>query len=88
MASALMKVVASSVVIANRAGGVIRRIMQSGELATVNKAGTGEQFDPQTQADRSAQDMIVGSLAKQYPTLKVIGEEDEVNEVRTIVSTI
>lgn len=32
-------------------------------------------FDPQTEADRSAQKCIIGSLSKQYSNLKIIGEE-------------
>lgn len=37
--------------------------------------GKNSDFDPQTEADRSVQQCIVASLAKKYPTLKVIGEE-------------
>ena len=33
------------------------------------------QFDPQTEADRAAQCVIIGSLKNQFPGLKVIGEE-------------
>lgn len=39
-----------------------------------NEHGPGK-FDPQTEADRAAQRIIVGSLTKQFPGLKVIGEE-------------
>jgi len=76
MSSILMKIMASSVVIANRAGVVIRDIMETGNLGIVNKAEHGDPIDPQTQADRSAQDMIIGSLSKQYPGLCVVGEEE------------
>jgi 3'(2'), 5'-bisphosphate nucleotidase len=34
-----------------------------------------DDFDPQTEADRSAQMCIIGSLTKQYSNLKIIGEE-------------
>ena len=34
-----------------------------------------EEFDPQTEADRSAQRLIIGSLSKLYPDLVIIGEE-------------
>ena len=34
-----------------------------------------EEFDPQTEADRSAQRVIIGSLSKLYPDIVIIGEE-------------
>lgn len=34
-----------------------------------------DDFDPQTEADRSAQQCIIASLTKQYSNLKIIGEE-------------
>lgn len=34
-----------------------------------------DDFDPQTEADRSSQQCIVASLTKQYSNLKIIGEE-------------
>lgn len=37
--------------------------------------GTKNDFDPQTEADRSAQTCIIASLTKQYSNLKIIGEE-------------
>lgn len=76
-----MKVVASSVAIANRAGSTIRKIMQTGQLGVIDKAGVGENFDPQTEADRSAQNVIIGSLSNQYPGLCIIGEEEDCDNV-------
>ena len=35
--------------------------------------------DLQTQADRSAQDCILASLFTQFPELKVVGEEGELD---------
>ena len=75
--SNLLRVVASSVEIANRAGAAIRNIMASGNLAVVDKDDSGKEFDPQTEADRTAQRIIVGSLEKKYPGLCVIEEEDD-----------
>lgn len=37
--------------------------------------GLNNDFDPQTEADRSAQTCIIASLTKQYSNLKIIGEE-------------
>lgn len=37
--------------------------------------GLNNDFDPQTEADRSSQKCIVASLLKQYSNLKIIGEE-------------
>lgn len=65
--------------------------MTRGELGVLNKVlttnysklqkflkplqGLNNDFDPQTEADRSSQLCIVASLAKQYSNLKIIGEE-------------
>lgn len=81
MASQLMKIVASSVVIANRAGSVIRGIMQSGELGVIDKAEKDGNFDPQTAADRNAQSVIVASLTKKFPGLCIVGEEEGCDEI-------
>lgn len=37
--------------------------------------GLNNDYDPQTEADRSSQQCIVASLTKQYSNLKIIGEE-------------
>jgi len=81
MASHLMKIVASSVVIADKAGSVIRAIMQSGHLGVIDKADKDGNFDPQTAADRNAQSVIVASLTKQFPGLRVVGEEEGCDEI-------
>ena len=51
----------------------IRRILSSGQLGIVDK-GTD---DLQTEADRFAQKTIVSRLRHHFPTLKVIGEEGD-----------
>lgn len=93
---------ASSLSIAEKAGGIIRDVMARGELGVVDKVfknlintkipsrpnnlhkflkplqgESKDDFDPQTQADRSAQQCIIASLTKQYSNLKIIGEEGE-----------
>lgn len=96
-----MRIIASSILIANRAGRIIHDVMANGELGILEKVCmafyfseigvTKESFsipnfialffstqakdDLQTQADRSAQQCIIASLAKQFPNVKVIGEE-------------
>lgn len=37
--------------------------------------GKNNDYDPQTEADRSAQQCIIASLSRKYPELKIIGEE-------------
>eukprot|EP00091_Calanus_sinicus_P002354 TRINITY_DN12385_c0_g2_i1.p1 TRINITY_DN12385_c0_g2~~TRINITY_DN12385_c0_g2_i1.p1 ORF type:complete len:105 (-),score=48.79 TRINITY_DN12385_c0_g2_i1:26-340(-) len=74
MSTILTQVLASSVAIADKAGEIVRDIMKKGELGIVEKTGKD---DLQTQADRSAQNCIIASLAKQFPQLKVVGEEGE-----------
>lgn len=44
-------------------------------LKTLNLQGVNNDFDPQTEADRSSQECIIASLSKQYSNLKIIGEE-------------
>jgi len=70
----LTQVLASSVAIADKAGEIVRDIMTKGDLGIVEKTGKD---DLQTQADRSAQDCIIASLAKQFPNLTVVGEEGD-----------
>ncbi|XP_023335850.1 3'(2'),5'-bisphosphate nucleotidase 1 [Eurytemora carolleeae] len=70
----ILRVLASSVKIADRAGQIVRDIMAGGQLGIVEKTGKN---DLQTEADRSAQNCIVASLQAQYPDLTVVGEEGE-----------
>ncbi|XP_055677556.1 3'(2'),5'-bisphosphate nucleotidase 1 [Lutzomyia longipalpis] len=67
----LMRVVAFSITAANRAGEIIREVLNKGELGIVDKG----KDDLQTEADRSAQRCIVASLNRHFPKVKVIGEE-------------
>jgi len=75
----VMRIMASSIMIANRSGQIIRDVMSNGELGIVEK-GKG---DLQTEADRSAQRCIVASLIKQFPGVKIIGEEgySDINDI-------
>ncbi|XP_076052672.1 3'(2'),5'-bisphosphate nucleotidase 1 isoform X2 [Oratosquilla oratoria] len=70
----LNRLIASSVAIANQAGKIIRDVMKKGELGIVEKEHAN---DLQTEADRAAQQCIIGSLAKQFPKIKIIGEEED-----------
>lgn len=69
----IMRIMASSLSIAEKSGEVIRKIMSTGALNVVDKGK--KDFDPQTEADRKCQQMIIGSLSKHYKNLKIIGEE-------------
>ena len=51
-------------------------MFKKGELGIVEKTGAD---DVQTAADRSAQDCILGSLITQFPQLKVVGEEGDLD---------
>lgn len=70
----IMRLVASSVMIANQAGKIIRDVMTKGELGIVFK-GDKSKNDFQTEADRSAETCIISSLAAQFPAITIIGEE-------------
>nr|XP_026494307.1 3'(2'),5'-bisphosphate nucleotidase 1 isoform X2 [Vanessa tameamea] len=68
----IVRLLASSVSVAGRAGKIVRDVMSKGELGIVEKA----KDDYQTEADRSAQRCIIASLSSQYPKINIIGEED------------
>ncbi|XP_054258200.1 3'(2'),5'-bisphosphate nucleotidase 1 [Macrosteles quadrilineatus] len=67
----LLRLVASSVTAANSAGKIVRDVMKKGDLGIVDKGKN----DLQTEADRSAQQCIVGSLSRLFPSVNIIGEE-------------
>jgi len=68
------RILASSVAIADRAGQIVRDVWARGELGIEEKTGKD---DLQTEADRSAQNCIVASLARQFPGLAIVGEEGD-----------
>ncbi|MBN3324681.1 BPNT1 nucleotidase, partial [Atractosteus spatula] len=70
---AVMRVVASAFMVAERAGSIVRKVLHSGDLGIVEKTGAS---DLQTQADRLVQKSIVASLSRSFPTITIIGEED------------
>ncbi|CAK8675630.1 unnamed protein product [Clavelina lepadiformis] len=74
MASTMLRLLASSVRIAERAAEVVRDIMHSGDLGIIDKGG---QRNLQTKADRAVEKLIRASIVSQFPKLTVIGEEDE-----------
>lgn len=70
----ILRLVASSVVIANQAGKIIRDVLVKGDLNIVYK-GEKSKNDYQTEADRSSETCIISSLTKQFPGITIIGEE-------------
>jgi len=73
----ILRLVSASCVAARNAGGIIRAVMEKGELGIVDKATDPRMKDLQTEADRSAQKSIIRRLAQQFPNIRVIGEEDQ-----------
>lgn len=69
----VMRLMASAYAIAEKAGAITRRVLQSGELGIVEKTGAN---DLQTLADRLVQQSICASLYKHFPKITIIGEED------------
>uniref|UniRef100_A0A672L191 3'(2'),5'-bisphosphate nucleotidase 1 n=2 Tax=Sinocyclocheilus grahami TaxID=75366 RepID=A0A672L191_SINGR len=69
----LMRLVASAYTVAEKAGTIVRKVLQSGELGIVEKTGAN---DLQTLADRLVQKSICGSLSKSFPKVTIIGEEE------------
>jgi hypothetical protein len=68
----LIRIVASAICVAEKAGDVIRNILKQGDLGIVEKGKN----DLQTEADRAAERCIVASLQQQFSDIKIIGEED------------
>ncbi|KFP02615.1 3'(2'),5'-bisphosphate nucleotidase 1, partial [Calypte anna] len=77
----LMRVVAAAYSAAEKAATIVRNVMAAGDLGIVEKTGAN---DLQTKADRLAQMSICASLARKFPMVTIIGEEevtaDEVTE--------
>uniref|UniRef100_A0A8C1UPY7 3'(2'),5'-bisphosphate nucleotidase 1 n=1 Tax=Cyprinus carpio TaxID=7962 RepID=A0A8C1UPY7_CYPCA len=69
----LMRLVASAYTVAEKAGTIVQKVLQSGELGIVEKTGAN---DLQTLADRLAQKSICASLSKSFPKVTIIGEEE------------
>uniref|UniRef100_A0A673HTK0 3'(2'),5'-bisphosphate nucleotidase 1 n=1 Tax=Sinocyclocheilus rhinocerous TaxID=307959 RepID=A0A673HTK0_9TELE len=69
----LMRLVASAYTVAEKAGTIVRKVLQSGELGIVEKTGAN---DLQTLADRLVQKSICASLSKSFPKVTIIGEEE------------
>uniref|UniRef100_A0A8C4VKQ1 3'(2'),5'-bisphosphate nucleotidase 1 n=1 Tax=Gopherus evgoodei TaxID=1825980 RepID=A0A8C4VKQ1_9SAUR len=69
----LMRLMASAYSVAHRAGTIVRNVMTGGDLGIVEKCGPS---DLQTKADRLVQMSICASLARKFPRLTIIGEED------------
>ncbi|RXN26754.1 3 (2),5 -bisphosphate nucleotidase 1 [Labeo rohita] len=74
----LMRLVASAYAVAEKAGTIVRKVLQSGELGIVEKTGAD---DLQTLADRLVQKSICASLSKSFPKITIIGEEELPAEV-------
>lgn len=68
----MLRVLSSAVRVASRAGAEVRKITKTGQLDVIDK---GIQ-DYQTEADRTAQRMIVASLTSKFPKCIIVGEED------------
>ncbi|XP_065257157.1 3'(2'),5'-bisphosphate nucleotidase 1 isoform X2 [Emys orbicularis] len=69
----LMRLMASAYSVAHRAGTIVRNVMAGGDLGIVEKCGPN---DLQTKADRLVQMSICSSLARKFPRVTIIGEED------------
>uniref|UniRef100_A0A8C1D6E0 3'(2'),5'-bisphosphate nucleotidase 1 n=1 Tax=Cyprinus carpio carpio TaxID=630221 RepID=A0A8C1D6E0_CYPCA len=69
----LMRLMASAYAVAEKAGTIVRKVLQSGELGIVEKSGAN---DLQTLADRLVQKSICASLSKSFPKVTIIGEEE------------
>lgn len=67
----MLRLISCAVRIASSAGEVVRNITNSGNLNVVDK---GVQ-DFQTEADRTAQRLIVASLGRKFPKCTIVGEE-------------
>ncbi|XP_075060375.1 3'(2'),5'-bisphosphate nucleotidase 1 [Mixophyes fleayi] len=69
----LARLVSTAYAVAEKAGTIVRNVMSGGDLGIVEKTGAN---DLQTAADRLVQQSICTSLARKFPQLTIIGEED------------
>ncbi|GCC23473.1 3'(2'),5'-bisphosphate nucleotidase 1 [Chiloscyllium punctatum] len=69
----LMRLMASTFSIAEKAQTIVQQVMSGGDLGIVEKTGAN---DLQTKADRLVQISICSSLARKFPNLTIIGEEE------------
>ncbi|XP_048456989.1 3'(2'),5'-bisphosphate nucleotidase 1 [Rhincodon typus] len=69
----LMRLMASTFSIAEKAQTIVQQVMSGGDLGIVEKTGAN---DLQTKADRLVQISICSSLARKFPKLTIIGEEE------------
>ncbi|VDM69422.1 unnamed protein product [Strongylus vulgaris] len=83
-ASFLTRLVASSIRVSEAAGNIIKNVMAGGDLKIVDKSADGEPADPQTEADRRAQFLIVKSLTERFSGIHIIGEEDITSDCHSI----
>jgi len=84
----LAHILAASYQLAFRAGKVVRTVYDSGKLGIIDKAGctsvpvaqdkAEEVIDSQTLADRLSQSLIVSSLHKLFPDVRIVGEESDI----------
>ncbi|KAI6183990.1 hypothetical protein M3Y97_00548200 [Aphelenchoides bicaudatus] len=83
-ACTLVQLVASSVRVAETAGGVIKKITSSADLKIVDKSTNGNK-DLQTEADRAAQFCIEQSLqTKFHNKVNIVGEEEITSAVPNV----
>ena len=68
----MIRLLATCVSAANRAGHIIREVAQLGRLDVVDKSV----HDYQTEADRRAQRCIVSTIASRFPNITIVAEED------------
>ncbi|KAM9779437.1 3'(2'),5'-bisphosphate nucleotidase 1 isoform 1-T2 [Syngnathus typhle] len=69
----ILRLVASAYTVAEKAGEIVRKVLQRGELGIVEKEGA---HDLQTLADRLAQRSICASLSRRFPKITIIAEEE------------
>ncbi|CAG9863261.1 unnamed protein product [Phyllotreta striolata] len=82
----ILRILASSVKTAARAGKIVKDVMEKGELGIIHKGKSKN--DVQTEADRSAQRCIITSLSKQFPNVSIIGEEGALDETEIPVDWV
>lgn len=57
---------------------MFQNVLAGGDLKIIDKSIEGEPADPQTEADRRAQYLIVKSLTEKFGNINIIGEEVQI----------
>jgi len=82
----ISELLSASIYLCEKAGGVIKKIRESGNLDETSKGETKEGVnDPLTEGDLASHRIIVKGMMKAFPQLNLVSEEHEVEDVSGVI---